>query len=162
MPALSRGCSVALVVGGSFALAASLMWFFYYLPKTKAFSSSTIALAIEKRLDDYHDAFGAWPEGGNTDILLALRGNNPESRAILKESDGFPITGNALVDGWENPFHFRTGEDGRPVPISPGPNGQPGDADDIDSSEAAAFLEKAKSPPSEVSTSDNQQPTTNN
>lgn len=133
----NRGCFIAMVVVGSAALALSLSWFFYFLPQWKNLAASNMVFEIERRLEAYHTAFGAWPEGGNTDILLALRGRNPGKTMFIREDHGFPIRANAFIDQWEMPVIFTRTADGKPVPVSSGANRKPGDGDDVDSSLAA-------------------------
>lgn len=133
----NRGCFIAMVVGGSAALALSLSWFFYFLPQWKMLAASNMAFEIERRLEAYHRAFGTWPDGGNTDILLALRGRNPGNTIFIREEHGFPVRANAFIDQWEMPLVFTRAADGRPVPVSSGPNRKPGDQDDVGSAIAA-------------------------
>ena len=126
---------VALVVTGSALLVLSLTWLLYFFPEMKKLLASYTALEIERRLDSYHRHVGQWPTGSNTDILLALRGNNPQKMVFVQDG-GIPVQANAFVDQWDSPFYFRFEADGRPQALSPGPNKKPGDADDIDSSAA--------------------------
>lgn len=127
-----------MVVAGSAALVLALSWTFYFLPNWKKVIISNHCLTIELRLESYHRRFSQWPEGENTDILLALRGRNPGSLVFIKDNDGFLIENNALVDQWETPLRFPRDADGRPRPISAGPNKRHGDADDIDATTARA------------------------
>jgi hypothetical protein len=133
-----RGCLVAAVVAGSALLALGLSWHFHFLPKWRRLLASNTAFEIERRLEAHHRLFGQWPQGSNTDILLALRGRNPGNTPLVSDRDGFPIAGNAFVDQWGSPIVFSFDGDGRPRATSPGPNRRPGDADDIDSSAARA------------------------
>ena len=132
----NRGCMVAMLVVGSAALTLSLSWFFYFLPKWRDLAASNVTFELERRIDAYKSQFGEWPKGGNTDILLALRGQNPAKLAIIRENDGFPVKANAFVDTWETPLAFHTMEDGRPRPVSAGRNKRHGDKDDVDATEA--------------------------
>ena len=133
---------VALVVAGSALLVLSLTWTLYFFPQMKKLVTSYTALEIERRMESYQRHLGQWPAGSNTDILLALRGNNPQKLVFLQDG-GFSIQANAFVDQWESPFYFRVEADGRPRPVSPGPNKKPGDSDDIDSSAAREHAAKA-------------------
>lgn len=130
-----------MVVAGSAALVLSLSWAFYFLPRWKKLLTSNLCLTLELRLESYQRRFAAWPRGDNTDILLALRGRNPDSVVFVKDSDGFPILNNAFVDQWETPLRFDIDAAGMPRPVSAGPNKRHGDKDDIN---AAAAREDAR------------------
>lgn len=121
-----------MVVAGSAALVLGLSWHFYFLPRWKKLITSNLCLTLELRLESYQRQFSGWPEGENTDILLALRGRNPESIVFVKDNDGFPVENNAFVDQWETPLRFDRDATGVPRPVSAGPNKRHGDADDID------------------------------
>ena len=139
---------VAVAVAGVCALTASLCWFLYFFPKLKRFSTSNLALAIEKRVDDYHAELGEWPDGlDNKGVLVQLRGDNDQGKVILKDTDGFLVRRNQLVDEWGHPFVFTRAKGGGIKAVSPGPNGVSGDKDDVDHTEARAFLDKANRPP---------------
>ena len=125
-----------MVVAGSAALMVGLSWTFYFLPRWKRVITSNHCLTIELRLESYHRRFSHWPEGENTDILLALRGRNPTALVFIKDSDGFLIENNALVDQWQTPLRFERHATGAPRPVSAGPNKRHGDGDDIDATAA--------------------------
>lgn len=122
-----------MVVVGAAGLALGLSWTFWFLPRLKKLVASNHCLTLELRFESYHRRFQTWPEGGNTDILLALRGSNPKKIVFLRDSDGFPIENNALVDPWETPLRIERDTSGIPRPVSAGPNKRHGDDDDIDS-----------------------------
>ncbi|MFM7180641.1 MAG: hypothetical protein ACKO2G_04145 [Verrucomicrobiales bacterium] len=132
----NRGCFLAMVVAGTAALVLGLSWTFYFLPRWKKLLTSNLCLTIELRLESYQRRFTTWPDGENTDILLALRGRNPDSLVFVKDSDGFPVANNAFVDQWETPLRFNRDTSGVPRAISAGPNKRHGDADDIDATAA--------------------------
>lgn len=125
-----------MVVAGTAALVLGLSWTFYFLPRWKKLLTSNLCLTIELRLESYQRRFTTWPDGENTDILLALRGRNPDSLVFVKDSDGFPVANNAFVDQWETPLRFNRDTSGVPRAISAGPNKRHGDADDIDATAA--------------------------
>ena len=131
-----------MVVAGSAALVLALSWTFYFLPRWKKLLTSNLCLTLELRLESYQRRFAAWPEGENTDILLALRGRNPESLAFIKDNDGFPIENNAFIDQWGSPLRFARDAAGVPRPFSAGPNKRHGDADDIDATLARGDARK--------------------
>jgi len=129
----NKGCSIALIITSVFLLVTVVTFYFYFYPRLERLASSTICYAVEKRIHDYYDAFGEWPSGDNTSILLQLRGDNPDNRIILKEEDGFLIDGNQLVDQWGHPLIINFTDDG-PHVLSPGKSGIHGTDDDVDRS----------------------------
>jgi hypothetical protein len=131
-----------MVVAGSAALVLALSWTFYFLPRWKKLLTSNLCLTIELRLESYQRKFQNWPEGENTDILLALRGRNPASLVFVRDSDGFPVENNAFVDQWKTPLRFDRDPTGVPRAVSAGPNKRHGDADDIDSTAARGDARK--------------------
>lgn len=122
-----------MVVVGAAGLALGLSWTFWFLPRLKKLVASNHCLTLELRFESYHRRFSQWPEGGNTDILLAMRGQNPGRVVFIKDNDGFLIANNAIVDPWETAFRIERDAGGVPRPVSAGPNKRHGDGDDIDS-----------------------------
>jgi|GEM_PF-2769381 len=141
-------CATAIVSGSLFTYRAKGL--------TKAASGQVYAL--EKCLELYHKQTGAYPAGtDNAEVVAALQTQDESGQdyilrtgighsiwiALTNQADGSKIA----IDVWKNPLQFGRTPDGSGMRVtSAGPDGIPGNADDIDSTEARAIEAETPSP----------------
>jgi hypothetical protein len=66
-----------------------------------------LAHALRTALEQYHTAYGRYPEGTAGQIMLALRGSN-EKGSVFFECPPESINDHGeLVDPWGTPFHIK-------------------------------------------------------
>lgn len=128
---MHRGCVTIIISGSVVILLASLALRFFFTTEYQQKGSAQIIYVIEKAMGEYKEDYGTYPEGGNSNVVNILLGNNSRQKLYLPR-DSTVIRNGVMVDLWKHPLQINV-KGNSLVVISAGKNKHFGDDDDITS-----------------------------